>query len=174
MQEAFSKEKQLFTPSPHSNKLFPNDQVMKYVANSHEHYLVIGKLLGITILYGLQITVPIARYVIKQIFHKQTTGTQLISDLAELDQQLFENLMSLKNMDPQRVQDLDLNFEYTDSSGRSVELIPDGKNTSVTKENRLLYIEKVAKLKLSTGIEQQLNSIKDGLEAVFPSYAHFL
>jgi len=168
MKEAFGPEKNLFKPSPHSNKLFPNEDVFRTVPNALEHYYLIGRLLGICILAGHQICVPISRFVIKEIFYQNNLHN--VSDLAELDNDLFEQLMNLRDMDPMMVKDLELYFTYSvnEKSKKDEDLVEGGKDIRVTKENRLFYIEKVAKLKLNTGINKQLEAMRSGLETILP------
>jgi ubiquitin-protein ligase E3 C len=62
--------------------------------------------------------------------------------------------------------DLALNFTVAQNelgSVRSVELVPDGINEPVTKENRLKYIYLVSLFKLSGQIRKQSNAFFDGL-----------
>lgn len=173
--EAFSADKKLFVESVHSNKLFPSMDSAKYVVDSSEKYYLIGKLIGSCILKGMQISVPIAKFVLKEILYggsgktrSSDTTSSYLSDLMELDEDLFAQLMQLRDADPHDVENYELNFTYTASDGKTVNLIEDGNNIKVTKSNRLFYIEKVAKLKLFYGIERQLDSLRNGFMTIVP------
>ena len=168
IKEAFSKEKQLFKETQSgTNALYPNPDVFKVVPDALQHYYVIGKLLGSCILSKIQICAPICKFVMKEIFCANYRPS--ISDLAEMDPELFQNLMALKDANPEDVSNYDLDFTYSiGKDDQTVELVENGANIQVTKENRLFYIEKIAQLKLSRGMERQLQAIKEGVQATIP------
>ena len=100
-----------------------------------------------------------------------------MDDLASLDSELYRGLIFLKHYSGD-LADLALNFTVTqDEFGvpRSVELVPNGSNIPVTKENRLKYIYLVSLYKLSRQIKRQCNAFFDGLsEMIDPKWLRYV
>ncbi|KAL9062713.1 MAG: hypothetical protein Q9157_008694 [Trypethelium eluteriae] len=101
-----------------------------------------------------------------------------LNDLRDLDEELYQGLLQLKNY-PGDVEDFSLNFSVTDNiplgNGRTTtltrELKPDGANTPVTNENRLVYISYMARYRLSAQPLHQTNAFLRGLASIIqPSW----
>jgi ubiquitin-protein ligase E3 C len=100
-----------------------------------------------------------------------------LDDLASLDSELYQGLIFLKHYSGD-LADLALNFTVTQDEfgvARSVELIPNGSNIPVTKENRLKYIYLVSLYKLSRQIRKQSDAFFDGLsEMIDPKWLRYV
>ena len=100
-----------------------------------------------------------------------------LDDLASLDSELYQGLIFLKHYSGD-LADLALNFTVTQDDfgvARSVELIPNGSNIPVTKENRLKYIYLVSLYKLSRQIRKQSDAFFDGLsEMIDPKWLRYV
>ena len=112
------------------------------------------------------------------ISRPQWLGKQsYLDDLASLDSELYQGLIFLKHYSGD-LADLALNFTVTqDEFGvpKSVELIPNGSNIPVTKENRLKYIYHVSLYKLSRQIRKQSDAFFDGLsEMIDPKWLRYV
>lgn len=86
-------------------------------------------------------------------------------DLKSLDEELYRGLIKLKQYEGD-FEDLALSFtvdvqEFGVTS--TVELLPGGAQTAVTRENRLRYIDLVSSFKLNTQIKRQTESFFVGL-----------
>ncbi|KAL9097116.1 MAG: hypothetical protein Q9165_000542 [Trypethelium subeluteriae] len=101
-----------------------------------------------------------------------------LNDLRNLDEELYQGLLQLKNY-PGDVEDFSLNFSVTDNiplgKGRTTtltrELKPDGANTPVTNENRLVYISYMARYRLQLQPLYQTNAFLRGLASIIqPSW----
>ncbi|KAG8626704.1 hypothetical protein KVT40_005649 [Elsinoe batatas] len=96
-----------------------------------------------------------------------------INDLRDLDEELYQGLLSLKNYQG-NVEDLSLTFSITDEipleDGRvktvERELIPNGANIPVNNENRLIYISRVARYRLQGQSAPQTNAFLKGLASI--------
>ena len=90
-----------------------------------------------------------------------------------MDSELYQGLIFLKHYSGD-LADLALNFTVTQDEfgvARSVDLILNGSNIPVTKENRLKYIYLVSLYKLSRQIRKQSNAFFDGLsEMIDPKW----
>jgi len=99
-----------------------------------------------------------------------------LDDLASLDSELYQGLIFLKHYSGD-LADLALNFTVTQDEfgvARAIELIPNGNNIPVTKENRLKYIYLVSLYKLSRQIRKQSDAFFDGLsEMIDPKWLRY-
>lgn len=104
-----------------------------------------------------------------------------LNDLRDLDEDLYQGLLKLKNYPGNVEDDLSLYFTITDvirtdpRTGRQVtvtrELIPNGANTPVTNENRLVYISYVARHRLQIQPHAQTAAFLRGLSTMIsPSW----
>lgn len=94
-----------------------------------------------------------------------TCNRPSVEDLPSLDEELYRNLMVLKNYTGD-VEDLALNFTLvSDEFGETkvIELIPGGKDIAVTASNRIRYIYLVANYKLNVQIARQSRAFLRGL-----------
>lgn len=112
------------------------------------------------------------------ISHPQWLGKQsYLDDLASLDRELYQGLIFLKHYSGD-LADLALNFTVTQDEfgiAKSVELVPNGSNIPVTKENRLKYIYLVSLYKLSRQIRKQSDAFFDGLsEMIDPKWLRYV
>lgn len=88
-----------------------------------------------------------------------------MDDLASLDPDLYHGLIFLKHCtgDPE---ELSLNFTVAEEEfgvTRTVDLIPNGSNIPVTRENRLQYIYLVSHYRLTKQIKKQSEAFFEGL-----------
>jgi len=88
-----------------------------------------------------------------------------LDDLSSLDPDLYNGLIFLKHYEG-NTEDLSLNFTMAVEefgTTKTVDLIPNGSNVAVTKENRLLYIYLVSHYRLTKQIKQQSEAFFEGL-----------
>lgn len=108
-----------------------------------------------------------------------------MDDLASLDPELYNGLIFLKHY-AGNPEDLSLNFTVAVEGARiscygllvaeslsadfgvtkTVDLVPNGGNIAVTKENRLQYIYLVSHYRLSRQIKQQSDAFFEGLSEI--------
>lgn len=139
-----------------------------------------GRILGKALYEGILVDVAFAGFFLAKVGQTvvsrglkcsliqppQWLGKQsYLDDLPSLDNELYQGLIFLKHYsgDPA---DLALNFTVTQDEfgvAKSIELIPNGSNVPVTKENRLKYIHLVSVYKLSRQIRMQSYAFFDGL-----------
>ena len=100
-----------------------------------------------------------------------TYHSPLVNDLATLDPVMYRNMMALKNYPGDVEEDLSLTFSVTDTTlgGDSiVNLVPNGQNKAVTNQNRMQYILLMARYRLNTQLQAQLQCFLHGLQQVIP------
>ncbi|OAX36693.1 HECT-domain-containing protein [Rhizopogon vinicolor AM-OR11-026] len=143
------------------NEIYPNPHSYATEPHSLSWYRFIGRILGKALYKGILIDVAFAGFFLAKWLDKQS----FLDDLASLDPDLYQGLIFLKNYTG-NVDDLALNFTIaTEDFGvaKAVELIPDGSNVPVTRENRLQYIYLTSHYRLSKQIKLQSEAFFEGL-----------
>ncbi|KAK2599683.1 hypothetical protein N8I77_011416 [Diaporthe amygdali] len=192
--EAFTDEKSLFAANS-QNSLYPNpcaiDQRQQKLRESGltpeseewrdtmsgilEQYEFLGRIIGKCLYEGILIDVVFAGFfLLKWAASASDTGYRAnINDLRELDEDLYTNMMKLKNY-PGDVSELGLDFTIDDQTSMPNEpvrittrkLAPDGDKMTVTNENKLLYINYVARHRLVAQPSRVTRAFLTGLGAI--------
>lgn len=121
-------------------------------------YEFLGRVIGKCLYEGILIDISFAGFfLLKWATSAGAADTYRanINDLRELDEELYQGMLRLKNY-PGDVGDLSLDFTVTDQISLPGEpfrtttrnLVPNGENVAVTNENRPLYISYVARHRL--------------------------
>lgn len=174
--EAFAEKMNLFAANT-QNALYPNpyslDQLehqlresgltpgsedwRQQITDLMSHYEFLGRIIGKCMYEGILIDVVFAGFfLLKWAAAASDAGYRAnINDLREFDEEFYHGMMRLKNY-PGDVSELGLVFTIEDQISLPGEptrvitrnLIPNGDNTPVTNENKLLYINYVARHRL--------------------------
>jgi ubiquitin-protein ligase E3 C len=146
-------------------------------------YEFLGRIVGKCLYEGILIDVGFAGFFLRKWAASGAAGSESgyrpsINDLRDLDESLYQGLLKLKNY-PGNVEDFSLDFTITDTVSMpgeptetvTRELMPNGSNTSVTNENRPLYVSYVARHRLYEQPRQQTQAFLRGLgEIIKPSW----
>lgn len=192
--EAFTDEHSLFAANS-QNSLYPNpcavDQRQQKLRESgltpdvegwreslssiREQYEFLGRIIGKCLYEGILIDVVFAGFfLLKWAASASDAGYRAnINDLRELDQDLYANMMKLKNYSGD-VSELALDFTIDDQISMPHEpvrittrkLAPDGDKMTVTNENKLLYINYVARHRLVAQPSRVTQAFLKGLWAI--------
>ncbi|KAF8960501.1 HECT-domain-containing protein [Flammula alnicola] len=159
-QEVFDTDRGLWLANK-KNELYPNPHAYATEPHSLNWYRFIGRILGKAMYEGILVDVAFAGFFLAKWLGRQS----FLDDLSSLDPDLYNGLIFLKHYNG-NPEDLSLNFtvaveEFGDT--KSIDLIPDGSNVPVTKENRLTYIYLVSHYRLSKQIKQQSDAFFEGL-----------
>jgi len=144
--------------------LYPNPNVAFIEENFGPHFNFLGRILGKAIYEKYLAELPFATFFLQKILSR-SAGNVDIHHLASLDPEMYKNLLYLKNYDG-NVEDLGLDFTIVNSEIGQTELMelkPNGRNISVTDENRIEYIHLVANYKLNRQINKQVSEFRAGL-----------
>ena len=169
---------------------------MGYADNTPEHkenivdllrqYEFLGRVVGKCLYEGILVDINFAgffllKWALTGGYNAATNESGYranINDLRDLDEGLYQGLLSLKNYTG-NVEDLGLSFTVTDEipleDGRSKaverDLVPSGSERTVTNENRLVYISYMARYRLQAQSAQQSNAFLRGLSSIIePSW----
>jgi ubiquitin-protein ligase E3 C len=163
MKAALDENRGLFVQNS-AHLLYPNPSQFATEREQLEQYSFIGKMVGKGILEGILLDISFASFFLA----KWLGRSSYLEELPSLDSELYRNLMFLKNYDG-NVEDLALNFTLVTSEfgqNRVIELRANGKNISVTEQNRIQYIYAVSNYKLNLQIRKQTFAFVSGLSQV--------
>jgi len=161
----FDPKRGLFAVSQEGDKgLFPNPRAKQYVGvDCVQMFNFAGRLLGKALFEGIVIQPEFSFFILAKLLGKLVT----IGALASLDQDLFRNLLFLKNTN-QDVKDLCLSFSIASSSipGKEVELFPGGSQVEVTSGNKYKYVNMVAHYRLNVEGKEEHDAFVAGFRSV--------
>lgn len=110
-----------------------------------KHYAFVGRVLGKAVYESILVDPQFCTPFLNTLLGKQNT----LDDLKYLDPEFYRHLKELRKMKKHDIEGLGLSFELTTATGRSIELIPNGSNIPLTKDNLLRYIHLVSHYKLN-------------------------
>lgn len=124
-------------------------------------------------------TLPLSLGVLKSVDSHLAKSLKLLKQFATVKRQIDENpdlsgagraeAIASATVDGVHIENLGLDFVLPGDP--TLELVKDGINTPVTMENVGTYVEKVIDMTVGTGVQQQIDSFKEGFSQVFPSSA---
>ncbi|KAF9234160.1 HECT-domain-containing protein [Melanogaster broomeanus] len=163
--EVFDTDRGLWLANK-KNEIYPNPHAYATESHSLDWYRFIGRILGKALYEGILIDVAFAR-VFPCKGSLQWLGKQsFFDDLASLDPDLYQGLVFMKNYTG-NMEDLALNFTVANDEfgvAKAVDLVPNGSNIPVTRDNRLRYIYLISHYKLSKQIKLQSEAFFEGLQ----------
>ncbi|KAH7885642.1 HECT-domain-containing protein [Phlebopus sp. FC_14] len=166
--EVFDTDRGLWLANQ-KNEIYPNPHSYATEPHSLNWYRFIGRILGKALYEGILAEVAFAGFFLAKWLGKQS----FLDDLASLDPDLYQGLIFLKNYTG-NMEDLSLNFTAAVEEfgvARALDLIPNGSNVPVTRENRLQYIYLVSHYRLSKQIKLQSEAFFEGLsEMIDPKW----
>ncbi|TFK46201.1 HECT-domain-containing protein [Heliocybe sulcata] len=158
--EVFDRDRGLWLANK-KNELYPNPHSYAKEAHSLNWYRFVGRVLGKALYEGILVDVAFAGFFLAKWLGKQS----FLDDLASLDPDLYNGLVFLKHYTG-NPEELSLTFTVDEEDlgvTKTTELIPNGANIAVTKENRLQYITLVSHYRLSKQIRLQSEAFFEGL-----------
>ncbi|KAJ7683722.1 hypothetical protein B0H17DRAFT_1073869 [Mycena rosella] len=161
--EVFDTDRGLWLANK-KNELYPNPHAYAIESHNLNWYRFIGRIIGKAMYEGILVDIAFAGFFLAKWLGKQS----FLDDLASLDPELYNGLIFLKHY-AGNPEDLSLNFTVAiEDFGvtKTVDLIPDGSNIAVTKENRLQYIYLVSHYRLSKQIKLQSEAFFEGLSEI--------
>jgi hypothetical protein len=145
-----SEEKNTVVPCKGS---FVNPEHLSY-------FKFVGRIMAKAIIDNNSIGLHLTRYVYKYILSRPCD----LSDLELADPAFYNSLIWVRDNPIDGVLHLTFSLGYEEfGESRTVDLVPNGSQISVTEENKLEYIRLLCEYKLFNGIELQLSALKSGL-----------
>lgn len=155
-----------------------------------QRYEFLGRIIGKCLYEGILVDVNFAPFFLRKWALTDGAGSTsnesgyrpTLNDLRDLDEELYQGLHKLKTY-PGDVEDFSLNFSVTDTivvdhttepkktKAITKELMPNGSDTPVTNQNRLVYISYMARHRLQSQPFLQTTAFLRGLSTMIqPSW----
>ncbi|KAI5809742.1 hypothetical protein DFH27DRAFT_158609 [Peziza echinospora] len=155
---------------------FDSSEIESEVQRLLKQYEFLGRIVGKCMYEGILVDINFAGvFLLQWSVGKDGGGYRPgVNDLRDLDEELYQGLVALKNYTGDVETDFALNFtissSLTLSNGKTktitVDLTPNGSNIPVTNINRLEYIHFVSKYRLLGQPRQQINAFLQGLGSI--------
>lgn len=165
VKEAFDTDRGLWNTTA-EQQLYPSPHSYAREEQSLQWYRFLGRILGKALYHGILVDVNFASFFLSKWLGKGNSYLDDLSGLESLDKEVYRNLLWLKHYAGDVEKDLTLDFTVTnDEFGvkHTHELVPNGRNIPVTKENRLEYIYRVSHYRLNEQIRLQSEAFLSGL-----------
>lgn len=156
------------------------------IADLLRRYEFLGRIVGKCIYEGILVDISFTGVFLLQWSYGKDGGGSMgngyrpgVNDLKDLDEELYQGLVALKNYTGDVETDFALNFTINSSlalpNGKSktitTDLKPNGSNIPVTNSDRLTYIHLVSKYRLVNQPRAQINAFLQGLGSIIqPSW----
>ncbi|KAJ0245655.1 E3 ubiquitin-protein ligase UPL7 [Hirschfeldia incana] len=158
---AFASEHGLFSQTTTSDRLLVPSPSARYLENGIQMIEFLGRIVGKALYEGILLDYSFSHVFIQKLLGRYS----FIDELSGLDPELYRNLIYIKQYEGD-LQELCLDFTVTEEfCGKMsvTELKPDGKDISVTNENKMQYIHAMADYKLNRQIVPFSNAFYRGL-----------
>lgn len=142
----------------------------RFVDNYQNWFRFCGRILGLAMIHHCLMDVFFTRPFYKLLLRSSCS----LSDLEFMDAEFHQSLQWLQDSD---ITDLDLDLSFSvieEVAGQVVEkdLKLNGKNITVTEENKHEYIEKMVKWRLERGVREQTECLVRGFYEVSTSVGY--
>lgn len=155
----------LFTASA-ERTLLPNPSSLSIAGPDHlKLFEAFGKFVGKSFYECLLLELPLAHFFVSALLGREPH----LSDVVYLDSELATSLFKFTKMSDPELADFNWTTTTNDASPRVVDLVPNGSNLPVTKENVWSYVRAVAQFKLYGQICDQVDAFARGFREVVPS-----
>lgn len=162
--ESFDPKYGLFAVTDEQS-LYPSPSAFRAHPNAAELYRFLGKVVGKAIYERFLLEAQFSRVFLNRILGR----TNEVDDVAALDKEVHRGMLRLKEVE--RVEDLGLTFSISTSSlgqTEDVNLIPNGRNIPVTRDNLTQYLHVVANFRTNLQIKRHTDAFVQGIQCVIP------
>ncbi|CAJ1974055.1 unnamed protein product [Sphenostylis stenocarpa] len=169
----FDRGALLFTTVGNESTFQPNPNSV-YQTEHLSYFKFVGRVVGKALFDGQLLDVHFTRS-----FYKHILGVKVTyHDIEAIDPDYFKNLKWMLEASNDITDVLDLTFSidadeeklilYERTEVTDYELIPGGRNTKVTEENKHQYVDLVVEHRLTTAIRPQINAFLEGFNELIP------
>jgi len=139
------------------NKLFPSPAAAD--SKSLQQFKFIGSMVGKAVLSGILLELNFADFFLNSMLRNRN----YFHDLQSLDPEIYKNLLQLKKMENPAM----LDIFFTAVNGKAeIELVPNGSNIPVTKQNYMEYINRLSSYRLNEQCATQANAFQEGFSGM--------
>ncbi|KAK5112118.1 hypothetical protein LTR62_004461 [Meristemomyces frigidus] len=163
--QMFNPDYALFTPVASDRTTFhPNE--LSGINNEHLLFFkFIGRIIGKALYNGQVLDCHFSRAVYRRILGKSVS----LKDMESLDLEYYKSLVWLLENDITDIAFQTFSIDV-DRFGLSetVDLVEDGRNISVTEDNKQEYVQKIVEYRLITAVQEQLDHFLAGFHDIIP------
>eukprot|EP00931_Biecheleriopsis_adriatica_P086244 TRINITY_DN60955_c0_g1_i1.p1 TRINITY_DN60955_c0_g1~~TRINITY_DN60955_c0_g1_i1.p1 ORF type:complete len:1044 (+),score=229.78 TRINITY_DN60955_c0_g1_i1:50-3181(+) len=160
--EMFDPEFGLFSATS-DQTLYPSTMAFGRHRNAAELYTFLGKVVGKAIYEMMLLEPQFSRVFVNRLLGR----TNEVDDVAALDKELHKNMLQIKESDD--VESLGITFSISvEGAHRDVDLVPNGSNIAVTKENLTRYFHLMANYRTNVQFQRHTTAFLSGLQKVVP------
>uniref|UniRef100_A0A7S2B9D6 HECT-type E3 ubiquitin transferase n=1 Tax=Octactis speculum TaxID=3111310 RepID=A0A7S2B9D6_9STRA len=157
----------------------PNESVLWFkegVTWSDQEYMLIGTLLGLALYNSVLLDINFPAILYKKLLPSSQQRKYSLRDVASIDPELAQGLQKLIDYQPaeevENVFSCFFQVAWTEfGTNRTVELIPNGSQVSVTGDNRSDYMEKYVAWVLDLSVAKQFCAFRKGFDRVMKDAA---
>jgi len=145
--------------------LYPSINAFHVHEKALELYIFLGKVVGKAIYEMFLLEPQFSRVFLNRLLGRLNE----LDDVAALDRELHRNMLRIKEAGC--VEDLDLFFSITVGDKghyEDVDLIPNGRNVRVTRENLTQYFHRMANFKTNVQFQRHTAAFLRGVQCVIP------
>mmetsp|Transcript_48511 Transcript_48511/g.147079 ORF Transcript_48511/g.147079 Transcript_48511/m.147079 type:complete len:588 (-) Transcript_48511:267-2030(-) len=160
----FDPEFGMFTATS-DQTLYPSVSAFRTHEKAVELYVFLGKVVGKAIYEMFLLEPQFSRVFLNRLLGR----TNEVDDVAALDRELHRNMLRIKETG--NVEELGLTFSVSVAElghCEEIDLIPNGRNTPVTRENLTRYFHLMANYKTNMQFQRHTAAFLRGLQCVIP------
>jgi len=162
--ETFDPKYGLFAATD-DGTLYPSPAAFRVHPNAAELYRFVGKVVGKAVYEMLLLEPQFSRVFLNRILGM----TNEVDDVAALDREVHRGMLRLKETD--NIEDLGLTFTISTThlgQTEDMDLIHNGSNIPVTKQNLTQYLHLVSHFRTNLQIRRHTQAFVQGLQCVIP------
>lgn len=162
--EMFDPEFGLFTATS-DHALYPSPSSLTQVSHAADLYIFLGKVVGKAIYEMFLLEPQFSRVFLNRLLGRINE----VDDIASLDRELHRNMLQIKECSDVEALGITFSISVTEKGvNKDLDLIPNGSNTPVTRENLTRYLHLMANYRTNIQFERQTSAFLSGLQKVIP------
>ncbi|ODV58307.1 E3 ubiquitin-protein ligase TOM1 ASCRUDRAFT_78003 [Ascoidea rubescens DSM 1968] len=163
--QMFNPDYVLFTPVASDKTTFHPNRMSGINPDHLSYFKFIGTIIGKAIFDGCFLDCHFSRALYKSLLGRKVS----LRDMENLDPEYYKSVEWILNNDITDVLTETFSVETNDFGVTKVyDLMPNGRNISLTNENKKDYVEKVVEFRLQTSVKEQIDNFLIGFYEIIP------
>lgn len=162
--EMFDPEFGLFRATE-SHSLYPSSEAFTQFPQAADLYIFLGKVVGKAIYEMILLEPQFSRVFLNRVLGRINE----VDDIASLDKELHRNMLQIKECPDVEALGITFSISVTEKGmHKDINLIPNGSNTPVTRENLTRYLHLMANYRTNIQFQRHTAAFLSGLQKVIP------
>ncbi|RPB27982.1 hypothetical protein L211DRAFT_476750 [Terfezia boudieri ATCC MYA-4762] len=164
--QMFNPDYALFTPVASDRTTFHPNRTSWINAEHLSFFKFIGRIIGKALYEGRVLDCHFSRAVYKKMLGRNVS----LKDMETLDLDYYKSLVWMLENDITDIITETFSIEANDYGDKKIiDLIPNGRNTAVTEENKQEYVRMMVEYKLLTSVQEQMEHFLKGFHDIVPA-----